>query len=193
MPRETLEDYVPSTPNLRFEEPGAEFIGCLASFDEFQDQDYTTGELLFWPDKQPKMVRRLIFVAISANQHVSTKNGSVEPEDVVSFYVRGGDVREWRDALRRFGEDNAEDGKPIGVAVGDVVRIRFTRKEPAQNKKHNDRHVKEIKVRLAGKKHKPFVKLAEAERKARTSTSRETLAKPDPAPAQPAFDDEDPF
>lgn len=154
--RPSLDHYVQaSSPSVKFPAIGGRVVGALVSVTEFQATDFATNALLTWPDGKPKMNKQLKLVLThDENVDFSTE---VADLDVVSVYLSGPRLYDYRDAIRQYMKDN--NGKtPV---VGTIVEVKFVREEPSKTKGFAPRKVLGFRFRDEGPGDKDAADIAE--------------------------------
>ena len=159
--RPTLDHKVQaSTPSVKFPTIGGRVIGSLVSVTEFQATDFATGALQTWPNGDPKMNKQLKLV-LTSYDGVEFSIDVLEL-DVVSVYISGPRLYDYRDAIRQYMNDN--QGKtPV---VGTMVEVKFASEEPSKTKGFAPRKVLSFRFREEGPADKEAADIAELTYKA---------------------------
>lgn len=127
-------------PAIKFGDIGSYADLGIVSVEQVQSRNYDTGEPELWPDGGTKTHPRITAIIIKAEGATIGKDDdehAVAPGDLVALYAQGSRWFAYRDAVKEHGT----------VSVGDVMRWKFDRTEPARNARHAPRKVFEAKIR----------------------------------------------
>lgn len=90
----------PRVPSAKFTKVGVSYAGRVTEEPkDFQVKNYTTGELEFWADGQPKMQTRVI---------LDLPEPDADGQDRVALYVKGRMVKAVREAVIATGAPDVE-------------------------------------------------------------------------------------
>lgn len=170
-------------PQAFFPEVGDSIVVGIVDVGEYQQKDYDTGEMKFWPNGgkvMGKVVTGMVVSLTGSTGAGGVKSGTHEiaPGDLVSFWCEGGKFFTYRDAVNAHGT----------VSVGDVMFWRRDEDEPPKKRGHDPRKVYTAKIRKPESKDGDLVERCGAKR-------RELKSQPVDAPRQidPVYGDEVPF
>lgn len=127
-------------PAAYFPSPGDQIVVGIVDVATYQQRDYDTGDLKFWPDGgkvEGKIVTGLVISAKGAMAGTEKSHEAVSPGDLVTFWCEGGKHYTYRDAKRAHG----------AVDRGDVMLWKREADEPAKNTRHNPRKVYSAVIR----------------------------------------------
>ena len=121
-------------PSVKFDNVGDYVTVGIVNVEEYQQRNYDTGEPEVWSDGNPKMGKRSTGLVIDAGNALVGPKGDtrpVETGELVTFHAEGSRHFTWTEAVKAAGS----------VEVGDVMKWRLDRTEPASNPRYNDRKV----------------------------------------------------
>lgn len=121
-------------PAVKFGDVGDYVDVGIVNVEDVQSRNYDTGDPEFWGDGNPKMHPRITGIVIGhkgATVGKDDEERAVEAGEIVTIYAQGGRLYAWREAKKAHG----------AVKVGDVLRWKFDRTEPARNPRHAPRKV----------------------------------------------------
>lgn len=127
-------------PAAYFPKPGDQIVVGIVDVSKYQQRDYDTNELKFWPDGnkvEGRVVTGLVISANGAMAGTDKKHDPVNPGDLVTFWCEGGKHFTYEAAKKAHG----------GVERGDVMLWKREADEPAKNSRHNPRKVYVARIR----------------------------------------------
>ena len=121
-----------SAPSIQWKVKGQGVKGLIVDIQEPPDTDFSTGEIIRWPSGEVKTCKRVELYVTDTKDGIEAASIPVVPDELVSLWVRGGDLAAWRTAVYDHGP----------VKLGDGLSASWVAEAEPSNPKHHKRKIK---------------------------------------------------